>query len=287
MGSWSPGVGLILALLWFAADGAPGAQAAPAPAAAAPAAAAPAASASGEAAFSVVLKDGTVVPCVEAPVVALGRVLYRTADGVRRALPVDRVDLDKTRPQVAAQLPRVPAAAPPTREGSAVPVGHGAAGVAGRRLASDPAARRAAPDFAATSLAGKDVKLSDLKGKVVLVDFWASWCGPCVVEMPHIKALAERHAKDDFAILGVSLDHDRAKLDAFVKAKDLTWPQAFDGKGWGNSVARTYGVSSIPATVLVDRAGRVAVTGARGAMLDSAIAELLAEKKTKSDATPR
>ena len=212
---------------------------------------------------AVVLKDGTVLPCIEVPVVALGRVLFRTPDGARRALPVASVNLELTKARVQqAQPPPSPAPTPPR------------AAAAGNAVV-----RRAAPDFTATTAAGKDIKLSDLKGKVVLVDFWATWCGPCVMEMPHVKALAAKHAKNDFAILGVSLDHERAKLDAFIKAQGLTWPQAYDGKGWQNGIARMYGVHSIPMTVIVDREGLIARVGVRGDTMDAVVAELLAEKK--------
>lgn len=236
------------------------APSAPAPAAAA---AAPAAGTSGHA---VVLKDGTRIECAEAPLVALGRVLYKTADGTRHALPVDRVDLDKTRPAQRAASPP-PSVAARQAQGSAGSL----------PPATSAAQRRMAPDFEARKSDGSTLKLSQLKGKVVLVDFWATWCGPCVMEMPHVKKIYEKHAGPQFEIVGVSLDRRQSDLDAFLKAQGIKWPQSFDGKGWENAVAQKYGVGSIPTMMLVDRAGRIARVGLRGPSLEAAITELIAE----------
>ena len=126
------------------------------------------------------------------------------------------------------------------------------------------------------------MKLSELRGKVVLLDFWATWCGPCVVEMPNVKRAYAKHAGPHFEIVGISLDRSRAELEAFTKAQGMTWPQSFDGKGWESAVARQYGVSSIPTTLLLDRQGRIARVGLRGPQLDEAIAEILAEKTPKA-----
>ena len=218
----------------------------------------------------LVLKSGRRIECASEPVVALGRVLYRTSDNVQHAVSADLVDLtaSNARPAPPARVPapvRVAAhpATPATRPGAA---------------AGTATSRPAAHEITARRADGKEVKLADLKGKVVLLDFWATWCMPCVADMPHVKKIAERHAKDGFEIVGISLDHDRARLDAFVKQHGITWPQHFDGKGWGNAVAQQYGVNSIPKTFLLDRQGRIAKVGLRGASVDAAIVELLAEK---------
>ena len=201
----------------------------------------------------VVLRDGTRIPCIDAPLIAMGRVLYRTGDGARHALPLDKVDLEKTRPEDGAAPGAMAPKPQPATE------------------------RRTAPDFTAKRKDGTSVKLSELRGKVVLVDFWATWCGPCMQEMPNVKKLYEAHAKEGFEIVGVSLDFEKDKLDAYLKTMGLPWPQYFDGRGWGNAVAQQYGVSSIPTTLLLDKKGRIAKVGLRGPMLEPAVKEALTE----------
>ena len=127
-----------------------------------------------------------------------------------------------------------------------------------------------------TAVDGKAFDLDSLKGKVVLIDFWATWCEPCVAELPNvIKAYQELHPKG-FEIVGISLDQDKEKLMAFVKEKGMEWPQYFDGKGWQNEISTKYGISSIPAMWLVNKKGMVVSTNARGG-LEETVAKLLAE----------
>lgn len=123
---------------------------------------------------------------------------------------------------------------------------------------------------------GREVDLSALRGKVVLIDFWATWCGPCVAELPNvIKAYDKLHAKG-FEIVGISLDQDKAKLESFVKEKAMAWPQYFDGKGWDNEISTRYGIASIPAMWLVNKKGLVVSTEAREG-LEATVEKLLAE----------
>jgi thiol-disulfide isomerase/thioredoxin len=127
-----------------------------------------------------------------------------------------------------------------------------------------------------TAVDGREVDVSKLQGKVVLIDFWATWCGPCVAELPNvIKAYKELHPKG-FEIVGISLDSDKAELKSFVKEKGMEWPQYFDGKGWENEISSKYGVSSIPAMWLLNKKGMVVSTNARGG-LEEQVAKLLAE----------
>lgn len=133
--------------------------------------------------------------------------------------------------------------------------------------------------FEETDLSGAPLKLASYRGKVVLVDFWATWCGPCVAELPNVLAAFEKYHAQGFEIVGVSLDQDRAKLDAFLAEKKMTWPQFFDGKGWENKLAQAYGIRSIPATFLLDREGKIVAKGLRGEALAAKVGELLGAAK--------
>ena len=134
------------------------------------------------------------------------------------------------------------------------------------------------PDFQEKDLDGKALSISNYKGKVVLIDFWATWCGPCRAELPNVlKAYEKYHAKG-FEIIGVSLDEDKTKLTDFIKQKGMTWAQYFDGEGWSNKLAGQYGIQSIPATYLLDGQGNIIARDLRGEALDDAIATALAKK---------
>lgn len=134
-----------------------------------------------------------------------------------------------------------------------------------------------APDFAQNNPDGEPISLSSLRGKVVMIDFWASWCGPCRKENPHVKKLYAQYKDKGFDILAVSLDRQKSRWTAAIEADGLPWHHVSDLKGWKNEVALSYGVSSIPQTVLVDKDGKIIARNLRGPALDQKLAEIFAE----------
>jgi len=130
-------------------------------------------------------------------------------------------------------------------------------------------------DIAFTSTAGDEIDLSKMNDKVVLVDFWATWCGPCVAEMPTVIAAYEKYQDKGFEVIGISLDQDMEALDKFTKERGMTWPQYFDGKGWENTIAGKYGISGIPATFLIGKDGKIVATDLRGSALEAQLEKLL------------
>jgi peroxiredoxin len=134
------------------------------------------------------------------------------------------------------------------------------------------------PDFVVQDTEGKPLSLAAYKGKVVLLDFWATWCGPCLAELPNVLKAYEKHHAAGFEVIGISLDKDPGKLATFVKQKKMNWPQFCDGKGWDNELAQNFGVTSIPATYLLDREGKIRGVGLRGEKLEEAVAAALAKQ---------
>jgi len=133
-----------------------------------------------------------------------------------------------------------------------------------------------APTFAQMTLDSSGmVGPEDYRGKVLLIDFWASWCGPCRRENPNVVKMYNKHKDQGFDILGVSLDKQYKRWADAVKKDNLQWAHVSDLKGWQNAVAQQYGVRSIPATVLLDREGRIVARNLRGRQLENKVAELL------------
>jgi peroxiredoxin len=145
------------------------------------------------------------------------------------------------------------------------------------RKQSELAVGKTFPDFNEKDLDGKPLSIARFKGKVVLVDFWAVWCGPCIAELPHVLSAYEKHHADGFEIIGISLDQEREKLTSFIQERGMTWPQYFDGQGWQNKLAQEYGINSIPATFLLDGEGKIIAKDLRGDALEQAVAKALAK----------
>jgi len=137
-----------------------------------------------------------------------------------------------------------------------------------------------AKDFTTKDLAGNTVKLSDLRGKIVLLDFFAGWCAPCVVEIPNLIKLYNKYHAQGFEIVGISLDRTAQEAKDYVKKDGLTWTVTWEEPGyWNNPVAKLYGIRSIPSMYLLDKQGKVLHTGLRGEALAKALADLFPEKK--------
>jgi peroxiredoxin len=129
-------------------------------------------------------------------------------------------------------------------------------------------------DLTVPALDGTSINLADLRGKVVLLDFWATWCPPCRDEVPHVVAAYNKYHAQGFDVVGISLDQDKDALRQFIANNGMPWPQYFDGQGWGNALARRFHINSIPQMWLLDRQGRVVTRDGRN-NLDGQVAALL------------
>jgi peroxiredoxin len=133
-------------------------------------------------------------------------------------------------------------------------------------------------EFKTVDIAGKAISPSDYRGKVVLLDFWATWCAPCRAEMPNVKKVYSAYHDKGFDIIGISMDNNRQALDSYLEEQGMKWRQIYDGKGWQAEIGQLFAVSSIPTTYLVDRQGKIRHKNLRGSELEKAVEELIAEK---------
>jgi thiol-disulfide isomerase/thioredoxin len=134
------------------------------------------------------------------------------------------------------------------------------------------------PEIALKNPAGKVIKLSSLRGKIVLIDFWASWCGPCRRENPNVVKLYNQYKDKGFTVYSVSLDEDAAAWKNAIAADGLAWPNhVSDLLGWKTPMTQLYGFNSIPHTVLIDKEGKVIGTGLRGEILEQKLKEVLSK----------
>jgi thiol-disulfide isomerase/thioredoxin len=132
-------------------------------------------------------------------------------------------------------------------------------------------------DIKGTLLNGQPFDQKTLAGKVVLVDFWATWCGPCVAEIPNVLEEYEKYHDKGFEVVGISLDQDRQALEKFVADQKVPWPILFEeseGDGWQHPLATYYGISGIPTVILIGRDGNVITLNARGERLGEELAKL-------------
>lgn len=131
-----------------------------------------------------------------------------------------------------------------------------------------------APEIIVSDPEGKQIALSSLRGKVVLIDFWASWCGPCRKENPNVVKVYEKYKNKGFEIFGVSLDKEKAAWVQAIAADKLSWKHGSELAFWNSSFVKTYNIDGIPKTVLVDKNGIILAKDLRGAQLEQKLAEL-------------
>ena len=138
-------------------------------------------------------------------------------------------------------------------------------------------------DFQVTDLKGEALSLEKYRGQIVLLDFWATWCGPCIREIPNVKRTYEKYKDQKFQIIGISLDRSKDPLEAYIEKEELAWTHYWDNTG---KIANLYNVQGIPSTFLIDGEGVIRKTDLHGRMLETAVAELVQANLAKPTETP-
>ena len=131
------------------------------------------------------------------------------------------------------------------------------------------------PDLKETDMNGKDIIVTNLRGSIVVLDFWAMGCIPCIAENAYYKTLYEKYSRKDLQIIGIPCESDKALLEKFLKKKGLEWPQLFDGQGWNHHLVIRFGISSMPYNFIVDREGKIAYINIHHEELKRALSSLL------------
>jgi peroxiredoxin len=132
-----------------------------------------------------------------------------------------------------------------------------------------------APDFTATDLNGQEITLSELRGEYVLLEFWATWCGPCIPEIPYLKEMDEMYGESGLRIVGISIDRDEKTLREFISEREMGWPQIYVEDSWSGGINRLYNVSGIPRMYLIDPEGYIAARDLRGEEMVTTISGFL------------
>ena len=141
--------------------------------------------------------------------------------------------------------------------------------------APNPWVGKPAPNFTAADMGGNQISLSAYRGKVVLLDFWATWCAGCLMEMPDVKQLYDKYKDKGFVVIGIDLDTDQGQMETFIKKQNIEWPQILDVRRGGGEISQLYRIDVIPSTFLIDKDGIIRYVDLSGPELERAVQLLI------------